>query len=68
MTYSQHLRSALPLYTCDVCLAVNRLNPECTACTQFGEELAYDKLQEYMLDDLRDREDMRYVDELGEEF
>ena len=68
MTRLQHRRSTLPLYVCDTCGSADKINRECTACLTFELTLEYDRLTELYLEDLQDRDEMKYVDEFGDEF
>jgi len=68
MTKLQHLRSNLPLYVCETCGTADKINRDCTSCLKFELQLEYDRLQELYLEDLQDRDGMKYVDEMGDEF
>jgi hypothetical protein len=55
----------MPLRVCEICGAVGKTNPNCTACRQWDEEMTYDLLTEQWLDD---RYADRPADYDGEEY
>lgn len=67
MTNLQYLQSVLPIRICPDCGARGEFDPSCPTCTYTNLELEFDRMSEMAHEADMERDEMRYVDQLGVE-